>query len=91
VHKKRYAVRLFLSYPLVIKSVLRYVSVMDSTLQEPVVSIDELQRRLGLGRMAVYRGLRRGDIPSLRIGGRYVISRAMFERFIEGAQIAKVR
>jgi excisionase family DNA binding protein len=52
------------------------------------VTIDEIRRALSLSRMSVYNALRNGQIPSLRIGKRYVVTREMFTRFLEGRDLA---
>ena len=43
---------------------------------EPVVSVERAGALLGLGRSASYDAVKRGDIPSIRIGRRYVVSTA---------------
>jgi excisionase family DNA binding protein len=44
----------------------------------------EAARRLGIGKSTLYEALARGEVPGLRIGGRWVVPRARFERFING-------
>jgi excisionase family DNA binding protein len=41
---------------------------------------------LGRGKNAVYGALKRGEIPSVRVGARYVISRRRFLAWLEGEQ-----
>lgn len=50
------------------------------------LSVDQLLALEGwpLGRTATYDALRRGDIPSVRIGGRYLIPRQALERLLAG-------
>jgi excisionase family DNA binding protein len=38
--------------------------------EKPTLSVSEVSEILGWGRSAVYDGVRRGDIPSLRVGRR---------------------
>lgn len=42
----------------------------------------EAGRALGLGRNATYDGVKRGDIPSLKIGGRIVVPTATLRRML---------
>jgi excisionase family DNA binding protein len=46
----------------------------------------EAARRLGIGKSSLYEALARGEVPGLRIGGRWVVPRARFERFINGEE-----
>ena len=41
-------------------------------------------RALGLGRNATYEAIRRGDIPSIKIGKRVLVPRAALERLLAG-------
>jgi len=52
------------------------------------LTVREVLRIVPLGRTAVYDAIRRGDIPSVRVGGRVLIPRAALERMfaIEPAQ-----
>lgn len=43
-------------------------------------------RMLGLSRSATYAAAKRGDIPTLRIGGRILVPIAALERLIEGCK-----
>ncbi len=43
---------------------------------EPVLSVEDAGRFLGLGRSAAYDAVRRGDIPSIAIGKRRVVPTA---------------
>lgn len=40
----------------------------------------EFARLYGLGEFAVYQGIRRGDIPAVKVGNRFVILCEEFER-----------
>lgn len=55
--------------------------VRDETPQEKphVLTVDEARRILRIGRMQAYEAVKRGDIPSIRLGGKIVIPRAAFE------------
>jgi len=50
-----------------------------------VYSVDELARELGVGRMAIYEGLRAGKIPSIRLGKRFILPRAAIEKWLLSA------
>ncbi len=53
---------------------------MASTLPDPrskpTISVDEAGEILGISRGLAYRGVQRGEIPSIRIGGRIVVPTA---------------
>ncbi len=52
--------------------------------EKPAVSIAEAARLLGCSTSTVYEGIRRGDIPSLKIAEkRTIIPRKAFERMLE--------
>jgi excisionase family DNA binding protein len=42
----------------------------------PTVSVEHAARILGISRSSGYRGIHRGDIPALRIGGRLKVPTA---------------
>lgn len=45
-----------------------------TALEEPAtISVEEAGRRLGVGRSLAYDAARRGEIPALRIGRRFVV------------------
>jgi excisionase family DNA binding protein len=53
-------------------------------------TVEQAARVIGLGRASAYAAVRRGDIPSIRIGRRVVVPRAALERMLagQGAQSA---
>ena len=51
-----------------------------------VYTVEEVARRLGLGRSATYDAIRRGQIPARRIGRRILIPRAELERWLGGRE-----
>ena len=60
---------------------------MTSTAMLPTIyTIDEVVAALKgkLGRTSVYEAVRRGDIPSVRIGGRYLIPERALRALLEG-------
>jgi excisionase family DNA binding protein len=44
--------------------------------EKPTLSVDEVAKVLGWGRSAVYEGVRRGELPALRLGRRIRIPTA---------------
>ena len=49
-----------------------------------VMTVEEAGRWLSLGRSSAYQAVKRGDIPSIRIGRRLVVPRVALERLLEG-------
>lgn len=43
-------------------------------------------RMLNLGRSATYRAIHDGSLPTLKVGGRYVVSTRVLLRYIDGEQ-----
>jgi excisionase family DNA binding protein len=41
--------------------------------------------RLGLSRTATYAAAKRGDIPTIKIGGRFLVPKVAFDRLVDGA------
>ncbi len=58
---------------------------MENIRQCATVTVSEAALIVGIGRMAAYEAVRRGDIPSLRIGRRIVVPRAALERMLGAA------
>lgn len=54
-----------------------------------VYSIADLCALTGLSRNSIYGGIRRGQIPSLRVGARYVLPRPMIDTWLRrGSQLS---
>jgi excisionase family DNA binding protein len=45
------------------------------------MSVEEIARRLGVGRLAVYAMLEGGIIPGVRVGRRWIITRHAYEEW----------
>ena len=45
------------------------------------ITVEEIARRLKIGRLAVYKLLERGIIPSVRIGRRWIVTRWAYEEW----------
>lgn len=59
---------------------------MDNAKTRSVLTPEEVAQELHVSRNLVYRGLRNGIIPHLRLGDRYLISRATLEKLLAGAK-----
>jgi len=61
---------------------------MESTnIQEGrlTLSVDEAAKRLGISRPTAYEGIRRGEIPSIKVGSRILVPIARLEQLLAGA------
>ena len=47
------------------------------------MTIDEIARRLAVGKYAVYKALKEGVLPGVMIGNRWMVSRIAFERWLK--------
>lgn len=57
----------------------------STTSTRSTLTVLEVARDLGIGRAQAYEAVKRGDIPSIRIGGRILIPRAAYQRMLERA------
>jgi excisionase family DNA binding protein len=48
-----------------------------------LLSIDEARTRLGLGRTLMWELVRRGEVPSVRVGRRRLVATVELERYVE--------
>jgi excisionase family DNA binding protein len=48
------------------------------------LTIEETAKILGIGRNNAYEAAKRGEIPTIKIGGRILVPRAALERMLEG-------
>jgi excisionase family DNA binding protein len=46
------------------------------------MTVDEAAKALGIGRTQAYRAVQSGEIPSIRIGRRYLVPRAALEKML---------
>jgi len=62
---------------------------VDHTLPDEriVLTVPEVALALGIGRDRAYRACRRGELPTIRIGRRILVSRAALEHFVSTAQV----
>jgi excisionase family DNA binding protein len=47
------------------------------------MNVEEAGRQLGLAKNAAYNAAHRGEIPTIRIGGRILVPKAAFDRMLE--------
>ena len=59
---------------------------MKSAIEERTVyTVDEVARVLGIGRNTAYLAIRRGEIPSVRIGARILIPKVALDALLQPA------
>jgi excisionase family DNA binding protein len=56
----------------------------ESTL---TISVEECAKALGISKVSAYAAVRRGDLPTLKIGRRILVSRKGLEAMLEAAGI----
>jgi excisionase family DNA binding protein len=49
-------------------------------------TVEEAAQRLGVSRNHAYAAVQRGEIPAVRVGRRWLVLNAPFERMLEGEQ-----
>lgn len=62
-----------------------HAPLMTQTQNRDIYEVDELASRLGICRQAIYRGLREGTIPSIRLGKRFIIPRSAVNEWLSSA------
>lgn len=50
--------------------------------------VEEAARLLGIGRNQCYEALKRGELPSIRVGKRLLVPRAALDRLLENGRSA---
>ena len=58
---------------------------MDKQVDRLVLSADEARKKLGLSRGLMYEAIRKGEVPSIRIGRRILIPINALNRMLENA------
>jgi excisionase family DNA binding protein len=48
-------------------------------------SVDELAEELRISRQSAYKGLHSGEIPSIRVGKRFILSRFAISKWLQDA------
>lgn len=64
-------------------------SELHSTSDSVLITHQEICAVLGFKKDYVLNALRRGDIPAHKVGGRWIISRVTFFRWLDGMPLAK--
>ena len=49
------------------------------------ISVPEAARRLGIGKNLAYEAIQRGELPSVKVGGRILVPLAALERMLSEA------
>jgi excisionase family DNA binding protein len=52
-------------------------------MERQTLTVEETARLLGVSRSAAYLAVRRGDLPVIKIGRRYVVPRVALERLLD--------
>jgi excisionase family DNA binding protein len=47
-------------------------------------TVRDVARRLGIGLNQAYAGIKRGDIPAIRVGRRWLVLRTPLQRLLDG-------
>lgn len=55
---------------------------IPTTDQQPTVTVEEAGRLLGLSRGSAYEAAKRGDLPTIRIGRRYLVPTAQLRKLL---------
>ncbi len=55
--------------------------------ERKTLNVDEVAQLLGIGRTLAYQAVRRGEIPSIRIGNRYLVPKAALEKVINAVGV----
>jgi excisionase family DNA binding protein len=59
-----------------------------SSSRRATFSVDEAAKYLGLGRVATYEAVRKGEIPAVRVGKRWLVPKAALEKMLlEGKHV----
>ena len=52
------------------------------TLEQAGMTVEQAGKRLGICRNSAYEAVRKGEIPSIKIGGRYIVPIPAFEHML---------
>lgn len=58
--------------------------------ERQTMTVDEVSEVLGVSRNGVYEALRKGEVPGVRVGRRWVIPRERFWRWFKGEEEIKI-
>jgi len=54
-------------------------------MERQTLTVTEAAQALGVSRNKAYEAAKRGEIPTIKIGGRILVPRAALERMLDGA------
>lgn len=54
--------------------------------ESAALSVEQVAALLGIGRTLAYNSVKRGEIPRVRVGGRWLIPRAALQAWLNGTQ-----
>jgi len=55
-----------------------------------VLSVEEARRQLGISRGLMYKAVRRGEVPSVKIGRRIIIPEAALDKLLQVGNVPTV-
>ena len=58
---------------------------MRDTPERKTYDIEQVSRLLGIGRNQAYEAVKRGDIPTIKIGKRFLVPKTALDRLLEAA------
>ena len=61
----------------------------DELLRKPTCTVDECARLLGIGRALAYEAVKRGEIQSIKVGGRVMVPTAVLRRLLQIEQVGR--
>lgn len=64
-----------------------YSPEVERVLTKATVNVEELARLMGIGKRQAYEAVERGDIPSIRLGRRIVISTRVIKGILESGTV----
>lgn len=60
----------------------------EEAIERLTFSVSEVAKVLGISKNAAYLGIKRGEIPSIRIGARILVPKKSVERILAGGEPA---
>jgi excisionase family DNA binding protein len=54
----------------------------NTDIERATANVDEAAKRLGISRNSAYAAVKAGDIPTIKIGGRFLVPRAWLDRVL---------
>jgi excisionase family DNA binding protein len=55
-------------------------------MEKLTITVEEASRALGIGKNGAYEAVRRGEIPSIKIGRRFLVPRHALEKMLASAE-----